>query len=62
MRLIETFDDIAEGIEALLRLDPRLGVVIEHAGDVPLRRSTPGFASLAGIVIARPREMPTLPT
>ena len=53
MRLIETFEDIAEGIEALSRLDPRLGIVIEQAGNVPLRRRVPGFASLAGIVISQ---------
>lgn len=53
MRRIETSDDIAEGVEALLRLDPRLGMILEHAGEVPLRRSTPGFVSLAGIVIAQ---------
>lgn len=53
MRRIETSDDIAEGVEALLQLDPRLGIIVEHAGEVPLRRSTPGFISLAGIVIAQ---------
>lgn len=53
MRRIETFTDIAQGIEALRLLDPRLDHVITHAGQVPLRRSAPGFASLAGIVIAQ---------
>lgn len=50
---IETLDDIEAGIEALLRLDPRLARVVAIAGDVPLRRSEPGFASLAGIVIGQ---------
>lgn len=53
MRRIETPDDIKAGIEALLRLDPRLAPVVAMAGEVPLRRSAPGFASLAGIVIAQ---------
>lgn len=53
MRRIETPDDIKAGIEALLRLDPRLAPVVAMVGEVPLRRSAPGFASLAGIVIAQ---------
>lgn len=53
MRRIETHDDIAEGIEALTRLDPRLGIVAARAGAVPLRLVSPGFASLAGIVIGQ---------
>lgn len=53
MRRIETYDDIAEGVEALLRLDPRLAPVIARAGEIPLRRDAPGFASLAGIVIGQ---------
>lgn len=53
MRRIETDDDIAEGVEALLRLDPRLAPVIAHAGEIPLRRAAPGFASLAGVVIGQ---------
>lgn len=53
IRRIETHDDIAEGVEALLRLDPRLGDVAARAGEIPLRRAAPGFASLAGIVIGQ---------
>jgi len=53
MRRIDTYDDIAEGVAALLRLDPRLGPVIERAGEIPLRRAAPGFASLAGIIIGQ---------
>jgi len=53
MRRIETRDDIAEGIEALMRLDPRLAPVVARAGEVPLRLAAPGFASLAGIVVAQ---------
>ena len=53
MRPIETLDDIAEGLEALARRDARLKPVIERAGPVPLRRSAPGFASLASIIVAQ---------
>lgn len=53
MQRIETLDDIAEGLDALMRLDPRLTAVIAAAGEVPLRRVTPGFASLAGIIAAQ---------
>jgi DNA-3-methyladenine glycosylase II len=53
MRRIETPDDIEAGLEALLRHDPRLAPVAARAGEVPLRRTAPGFASLAGIVISQ---------
>lgn len=53
MRRIATLDDIAEGLEALKRLDPRLRAVAEIAGPLPLRLSAPGFASLAGIVLGQ---------
>lgn len=53
MRRIESHEHIAEGIEALKRLDPRLGAVAAVAGEVPLRLSRPGFASLAGIVLGQ---------
>lgn len=50
MRRIETLDDIAEGLDALVALDPRLGPIRAVAGDVPLRRRQPGFQGLAGII------------
>lgn len=50
MRRIATLDDIAEGLDALVGIDPRLAAVRMRAGDIPLRRSAPGFASLASIV------------
>lgn len=53
MRRIETPDDIAEGLAALARLDPRLTAVIDAAGEVPLRRVPAGFASLASIVVSQ---------
>lgn len=53
MRRIEGPQDIADGLDALARLDPRLGAVIAAAGAVPLRLSAPGFAALASIVVSQ---------
>ena len=50
MRRIATLDDIAEGLDALVGIDPRLAAVRARAGEIPLRRSAPGFASLASII------------
>jgi len=53
LRLIERKEDMAEGLAALARLDPRLAAVIAGRGEVPLRRTAPGFASLVSIVVAQ---------
>ncbi len=53
LRPISTLEDIAAGLDALCRLDPRLEVVRAAAGDVPLRRIDPGFASLVSIVVSQ---------
>ena len=53
MRRIETLDDIEAGLEALLLADARLAAVRERAHAVPLRRTAPGFESLASIVVAQ---------
>ena len=53
MRRIETEADVAEGLEALVRLDPRLGAVVAYAGQVPLRRVRPGFSALVSIVVSQ---------
>ncbi len=50
---VDTHDDIARGLDHLAQADARLVPVIETAGAVPLRRSAPGFASLAQIIIAQ---------
>jgi DNA-3-methyladenine glycosylase II len=52
-RRIATLDDISVGLEALVRLDPRLVAIRAAAGEVPLRRSPPGFASLASIIVSQ---------
>ena len=53
MRRIESADDIEEGLEALCYTDPRLEKVRCIAGDVPLRRSPPGYQSLASIIVSQ---------
>ena len=53
VRTIETLDDIAEGLEVLVRLDRRLGPVVRKAGAVPLRRQAPGFQGLAQIIVGQ---------
>ncbi len=53
MRRIETSEDVAEGLVALRRLDPRLGSVIDIAGEIPLRRRPPGFEGLTRIIVSQ---------
>ena len=53
LRLIETDDDIAEGLEALVLADPRLAPVIAGTGPVPLRRRPAGFAALTEIILSQ---------
>lgn len=52
-RPIATRADIEQGLDYLRRVDARLADVIAVSGEVPLRRSEPGFASLASIVVAQ---------
>ena len=53
MNRIETTADIADGLTALARIDPRLGRIIDVSGDIPLRRRTPGFEGLIRIVVSQ---------
>jgi DNA-3-methyladenine glycosylase II len=53
MQRIETEADIARGLDALVALDRRLGPVRAMAGTVPLRRSAPGFHSLASVIVSQ---------
>ena len=52
-RRIASIDDISEGLDVLCRLDPALGPIRALAGDIPLRRSEPGFHSLASIIMSQ---------
>jgi DNA-3-methyladenine glycosylase II len=53
LRRIDTLDDVAAGLAALAEIDARLAAIIPAAGEVPLRRTEPGFASLASIIISQ---------
>jgi DNA-3-methyladenine glycosylase II len=52
-RIIDTTDDIADGIAALAVADPRLARLHRLAGDPPLRRRVGGFEGLAMIVVSQ---------
>ncbi len=53
MRRIDTLEDVDEGLTALLRAHPELATVAERAGPLPLRRSEPGFESLASVIVSQ---------
>ncbi len=53
MRRITNLDDVNFGLDALCALDPRLEAVRGMAGEVPLRLTKPGFASLASIIVSQ---------
>lgn len=53
MKIIGADDDVALGLDALLRLDPRLQAVAAVAGPLPLRLTAPGFAGLAFIIVSQ---------
>lgn len=50
---IDTIEDVETGLEALLQLDPRLQVIRDYAGQLPLRRNPAGFESLASIIVGQ---------
>ncbi|WP_432286751.1 DNA-3-methyladenine glycosylase [Aminobacter sp. BA135] len=53
MRRISNLDDVNFGLDALCAIDPRLQAVRGMAGEVPLRLTEPGFASLASIIVSQ---------
>lgn len=50
---IESHTDIARGLRFLEEAEPRFAALAAETGPLPLRRSAPGFAGLARIVIAQ---------
>jgi DNA-3-methyladenine glycosylase II len=50
---IETQEHIAGALRDLSAADPRLAEMLELTGEVPLRRRSPGFDGLAGIIVAQ---------
>jgi DNA-3-methyladenine glycosylase II len=53
MHRITAYEDVAAGLDALCGIDPRLAVVRAAAGEVPLRLTEPGFASLVSIIVSQ---------
>lgn len=53
MKPIQTKEDVEKGLQALLKLDPRLLPIAEKAGELPLRLQDPGFAGLTRIIIGQ---------
>lgn len=52
-RIIESEDDIAEGVVALERACPHMRAVLARTGQPPLRRRENGFAGLARIIVGQ---------
>jgi DNA-3-methyladenine glycosylase II len=52
-RIIRDASDVAEGLEALLAIDPRLRPIAAQSGPLPLRLAEPGFAGLAHIIVSQ---------
>lgn len=53
MSRLETEADLADAVERLVVLDPRVGEMIAVGGPPPLRRRAGGFAGLASIVCSQ---------
>ncbi|MGH6763893.1 MAG: DNA-3-methyladenine glycosylase family protein [Phyllobacterium sp.] len=53
MQRIDTSDDIRDAMAALCATDLRIPDIYRLAGELPLRRSPPGFESLASIVVSQ---------
>lgn len=53
MRVIRNAEDVEEGLQALLDIDPRLRPIAEESGSLPLRLAEPGFAGLAHIIVSQ---------
>lgn len=53
MRLIETADDIAEGVADLCRAEPRFARARGAVPEVPLRRNPEGFAALLRVILGQ---------
>ena len=53
LHMIRTDADVSAGLVDLALLDARLFTVIDKAGPVPLRRLSPGYRGLAGIIVAQ---------
>jgi len=53
MRLIRDEEDLREGLQHLVAVDPRLRPVVAAAGPLPLRLAEPGFAGMTFIIVSQ---------
>lgn len=53
MRIIETEQDIAEGVAHLVAVEPRFATAVREAAPIPLRRRPDGFASLMQALVGQ---------
>lgn len=51
--IIRSDDDVREGLENLLQIDPRLADIAAEVGPLPLRLREPGFEGLAHIIVSQ---------
>lgn len=51
--MIRTEADIEDALQALLRIDPRFGPILDFAGQVPLRKSPDGLRGLTGTIVSQ---------
>ncbi|MDM9627193.1 DNA-3-methyladenine glycosylase [Rhizobium sp. S152] len=53
MHIIRNDEDVRQGLEELLVIDPRLVSIAADAGPLPLRLREPGFEGLAHIIVSQ---------
>lgn len=53
MRVIETQEDIAEGVAHLCAVEPRFAAAVAAGADPPLRRRAGGFGGLVAIIVSQ---------
>jgi DNA-3-methyladenine glycosylase II len=53
VQTIDTLEHLVWELESLILLDPRLAFAAKVAGELPLRRTVPGFASLASVIVSQ---------
>jgi len=52
-RIIENDADIAEGVAALIKLEPNFRIAVEKSSPIPLRRKPSGFAPLFQAIVGQ---------
>ena len=52
-RIIKNNADIAEGVAALIEIEPKFRIAVENSGPIPLRRKPSGFAPLLQAIVGQ---------